>query len=318
MAESSIEWTDYTFNPLWGCEKISPGCKNCYAMAWDKRVGGKHWGPGSDRRQFSDKHWAEPLKWNAKAAKDGRIYRVFCASMADVFEDHSDWIEPRKRIFDLIGRTPNLIWLLLTKRPENIWPLSKGLPPLPSNLMFGVTIEDQQRLIERVPHIIEVKRRYPGVEVFGSYEPLLSTLEWGGNPYFLKLFAWAICGGESGHGARPMHPDWARKLRDDCARASVAFFFKQWGEWCHGSDCRSDANIVLSNGRAGSSSEDFDEETRRLWTDFRPEMMAKVGKRKAGRLLDGIEHNGLPLYWPSNVGLLTPNVIAQSSTIHLL
>jgi protein gp37 len=119
MGQTEIEWSDYTFNPLWGCQRVSPGCVNCYAEAFDKRLGGKHWGPGSQRRTFGEKHWAQPLAWNAKAAKDGRVYRVFCASMADWLEDHPDWVEPRARLEELVAATPNLIWLFLTKRPEN-------------------------------------------------------------------------------------------------------------------------------------------------------------------------------------------------------
>lgn len=118
--DTGITWTDSTFNPWWGCEKVSPGCTNCYAATFDKRVGGDHWGAKAGRRFFGDKHWREPEKWNRDAAKSGERHRVFCASMADVFEDRDDLVQPRIRLFHLISETPNLDWLLLTKRPENI------------------------------------------------------------------------------------------------------------------------------------------------------------------------------------------------------
>ena len=124
MALTNIAWTDYSFNPWWGCEKVSPGCKHCYADTFSRRVGhGARlpmlWGPGSERRMFGEKHWADPLKWNSDAKRDGVRRRVFCASMADVFEDRPELEKPRKQLRILIARTPHLDWLLLTKRPEN-------------------------------------------------------------------------------------------------------------------------------------------------------------------------------------------------------
>src|SRR5712671_6808752 len=117
---SSIEWTDHTFNPWWGCSKVSPGCNNCYAETWAKRVGEKIWGKDEPRRFFTDKHWDEPLKWNDEALSSGTRRRVFCASMADVFEQRTDLNPWRARLWKLTEETPKLDWLLLTKRPENI------------------------------------------------------------------------------------------------------------------------------------------------------------------------------------------------------
>lgn len=280
MAKTPIEWSDYTFNPVWGYTKVSPGCKGCYAEAFDKRLGGKHWGPGSARRQFGEKHWAQPLIWNAKAKRDGRIYRVFCASMADWLEDHPDWIEPRARLEALVAATPNLIWLFLTKRPEN-WRLMPEAwrSRWPSNAMFGFTAENNEYLEKRWVHWDDFVTTSLGVNTFISAEPLLGPLEFMGDFAFVH---WVICGGESGHGARPMHPDWARSLRDQCAAAGVPFLFKQWGEWAYSA---TKPGEMVWNGNHGMN-------------------MIRVGKHKAGRILDGVEHNGLPLYWPSNVGLL--------------
>lgn len=302
MAErSSIEWTDASWSPWWGCTRVSPGCVHCYAESLSKRYGHQIWGPEAPRRFLSENHWKQPLRWNAQAAKAGRIMRVF-PSMCDPLEDRRDLDAPRQRFFELVDATPNLMWLILTKRPENIWPLTKGLPPLASNLMFGVTIEDQQRLVERVPHIIECKRRYPGIEIFGSFEPLLSPVDFGGNPYYLKLFSWVICGGESGHGARPMHPNWARGLRDQCNAAGVPFFFKQWGEW----------GSIAQEGISGNERREcyvFRDGEGAKGIAFGTEMV-RVGKKAAGRFLDGREWNELPKYWPANVGLIAKDELA--------
>ena len=119
--ETKIAWTDHTFNPWWGCVKVSPGCANCYAETFAKRTGHAVWGAETDRRFFGDKHWAEPVKWNLAAAKAGVRRRVFCGSMCDVFEGPrpllDDW---RDQLWTLIRYTPNLDWLLLTKRPESL------------------------------------------------------------------------------------------------------------------------------------------------------------------------------------------------------
>jgi len=117
---SSIEWTHHTFNPWWGCTKVSPACDHCYAETWAKRVGQAVWGKESPRRFFSDKHWTEPIRWNADAVADGERRRVFCASMADVFESRAELNPWRIRLWELIEATPMLDWLLLTKRPQNI------------------------------------------------------------------------------------------------------------------------------------------------------------------------------------------------------
>lgn len=312
MAQTKIEWTDYTFNGLWGCEKISPGCKHCYAEAWDKRLGGKHWGPGSPRRHFGEDYWAQPLAWNRKAQRDGRIYRVFCSSMADWLEDHLDWIESRQRLEALVAATPNLIWLFLTKRPEN-WRLipNEWRKRWPANAMFGFTGENQEWFNKREPWWSELEERSIGLRSFVSIEPMLGHIK-----VNLMQFAgidWVICGGESGANARPMHPDWARSLRDQCAAAGVPFLFKQWGEWAPVSTPRMKMTVE-GKGRTVLMGPDG---TMRqaTWADvisssgdqwaFDP-----IGKHKAGRLLDGVEHNGLPTYWPPNVGLLAKDELS--------
>ena len=295
MAENSaIEWTDHTFNPWWGCTKVSPACDHCYADALDRRTGGAHWGAHAPRRRTKD--WSGPVKWNRRCEKLGIRERVFCASMADVFDNHRsilpDW---RANLWSQIAATPHLDWLLLTKRPQNI---AKMLPPTWSdgwpNVWLGTTVENQTEADRRIPHLLATPARVR----FLSCEPLLGPVDLTRvkNPvcgevcaltgylgtgmygdYGPKL-AWVICGGESGPGARPMHPDWAMSLRDQCARRRVPFFFKQWGDW---------------EPRGGFACPD--DLPREGWHHFDPECsMRRVGKKNAGRLLDGREWNDVP------------------------
>ena len=274
MAENSkIEWTDHTFNCWIGCTKVSPACDFCYAekqndhRQWN-RAG---WGAHAPRKRTSAAYWKQPFKWDRQAKAEGRRARVFCASLADVFDNHKS-IDPewRLELFDLIAATPNLDWLLLTKRPQNI---AKMLPNDWGggwqNVWIGTTVENQAEADRRVPHLLTV----PAAVHFLSCEPLLGPVDlrraWGGpmkieGPNWLDFINWVICGGESGPGARPMHPDWARSLRDQCKAAGVAFHFKQWGEF--------------------APDDPFAKHTA----------MRRIGKKTAGRLLDGREWNELP------------------------
>jgi protein gp37 len=238
MQNSKIEWTDHTFNPWWGCEKVSAGCKNCYAETLDHRLGeGKHWGPNSERKRMTTAYWNEPYKWDKAAAKAGRRDKVFCASMADVFEDHPDVQVHRERLWYTILSTPNLDWQLLTKRPENIlrmvpesWTVTDVRGSWwPKNVWIGTSAETAETLGLRLNHLLSV----PAPIRFLSCEPLLGPL----GPTLANALqmryglSWVIAGGESGPGARPMHPDWAREVRDLCGKWGVGFFFKQWGEY---------------------------------------------------------------------------------------
>jgi protein gp37 len=229
MGETTgISWTDHTFNPWWGCFKVSPGCANCYAETFSNRYGHDVWGPPktTSRRLFGTAHWNEPLKWNEAAKRDERQHRVFCASMADVFEDHPLVASERNRLWMLIERTNSLDWLLLTKRPENVLRMSPwhhnpdGL--IWPTVWLGTSVEDQQRADERIPALLEPE--HPVAVRFLSCEPLLGPVDL--TPW-LDGLDWVIVGGESGPGHRAMNPDWARSLRDQCVGAGVAFFFKQ-------------------------------------------------------------------------------------------
>lgn len=315
MQNSSIEWTDHSFNPWWGCQRVSPGCEHCYAETLAHRYNFKVWGPAktTERRVMSDNYWKQPIKWDRLAQVSGRK-RVFCASMADVFEEHSQIEDARIRLFNLIDQTPNLDWLLLTKRPQNIMPMmADWLTDFPQNIWIGTSCEDQKRVDERIPHLLRV----PAKVRFLSCEPLLGPLDlshylvddWtriGDNVHWHEHPAlhWIICGGESGAGARPMHPDWAWSLRDQCQAAGVSFFFKQWGEY---EPYEEDAQPPFWNDQHGRSFDGHglnivDPESGEMgkgWHEeslYSPYAFRRVGKHAAGRLLDGREWNELPTF----------------------
>lgn len=223
MAENSkIEWTTSTFNPWVGCTKVSPACDFCYAEAWAKRGGNVGWGPRADRRRT--KTWGNPIKWNKAAAGATDRPRVFCASLADVFDNHKSILpEWRTELWSLIENTPNLDWLLLTKRPQNIAryiPASWLESGCPDHVWLGTTVENQEEYDRRIPHLKAIKARVR----FLSMEPLLGDVDMGD----MSGLHWIITGGESGPNYRPANPDWFRSLRDQSARAKVPFLFKQW------------------------------------------------------------------------------------------
>jgi len=287
MAEhSTIEWTHHTFNPVLGCQKVGPGCDHCYAEGWAKRSGLVAWGPGETRRVTSDTYWRQPLKWERDARAAGERRRVFCASLTDVFDNA--WPDGvRDRLWTLIKATPNLDWMLLTKRPGNI---AKMLPDDwgtgYQNVWLGCTVVNQEEADRDIPKLLAV----PAAVRFLSMEPLLGPVQIGwalGQPVaiaagFLERGSFSpgleklraldliIVGGESGPGARPMHPDWARSLRDQCVAAGTAFHFKQWGNW--------HPDALLFTDAAGNC----------------PPPAMNIGKKAAGRLLDGRTWDEMP------------------------
>lgn len=226
---SGIEWTDATFNPWWGCERVSPACARCYAEHLAKRWGHEVWGGATPRRFLSEQHWRAPLKWNRESAAAGVLLKVFCASMADVFEDRADLNPWRDRLWDLIEETPWLAWQLLTKRPENVGAMAPWVE-WPANVWLGVSVENM-----RFTNRVDVLREIPAAVRFVSAEPLLSTLFGPAvrnrRPLDLEGVDWLIAGGESGAGARPTEESWLRELRDACHDGGVAFFLKQLGGW---------------------------------------------------------------------------------------
>lgn len=316
-ANTKIEWAHHTFNPVVGCTKISAACDHCYAEGWAKRTGQAELWNG-ERRRTSVANWKQPLKWANAAAWEGKRARVFCASLADVFDNQwePEW---RRDLFNLIWETrASLDWLLLTKRPQNLESMLTAaigeleLWPWP-NVWLGTTVENQSEADRRIEHLLGIPARIH----FLSCEPLLGELDltrWlhpltrehdgTGEP----LIDWIIAGGESGPGARPMNPSWARSLRDQCDAAGVAFHFKQHGDWLVG-ECDRDGIITFADGsQAGGGSDGWDiliggaedhrGEPKKLWREFwatgTGQIAKRPGKVRAGRLLDGRTHDEFP------------------------
>ena len=212
--------SDHTFNPWAGCQKVSDGCKFCYA---ERLVGPSLWGPEGQRRGHSDVYWQKPDRWHEQALREGRRIRVFCGSICDVFEDWPDVVRHRERLWGVVARTTALDWQLLTKRPQNI---SRMVPPgwmeqqWPDHVWIGTSTEDQERAVHRAAELVQI----PAQIRFLSVEPLLEPI-----PNLpLDGIRWVIVGGESGS-QRAMDLAWARDVRDQCANAGVPFFMKQLG-----------------------------------------------------------------------------------------
>jgi protein gp37 len=332
---SKIEWTDHTFNPWEGCQKVGPGCDHCYAETRNARFAGGtaiNWGPGAPRRRTSLSNWRKPLQWNAQAdafyAAHGRRQRVFCASLADVFDNAVDptW---RRDLFDLIEKTPYLDWLLLTKRIGNVLPMISQTaqyrfdlecletPRLPDNVWLGATVVNQAEADRDIPKLLEVPARVR----FLSMEPLLGPVDLrvidvdghseiyplagtrnceddDGKPMpDMAALDWVIVGGESGREARPMHPAWARDIRDQCEEAGVPFLFKQWGEWAPGENAPGPMKRTEQAAWWWSNSWDMrpvtPRESMHMHRDDGPDVW-RFGKKAAGRMLDGVTHDQFP------------------------
>lgn len=329
-ADSKIEWCRHTFNPWRGCDKVSAGCDHCYAETMSKRNPAALgvWGRDGARAIAAEAYWQNPVKWNAAAAAAGERHRVFCASLADVFEA-PDTMPPasrplveaaRLRLFRLIRDTPHLDWLLLTKRPAFAGEWLGRLAwyadgerggfspyltdpgrgawyerPLP-NVWLGTSVENQAAADARVPALLRV----PAAVRFLSCEPLLGPVDlsrwlpaW--VPQDEELYKvrrglhWVIVGGESGPNARPIHSRWAEDLLEQCRPAGVAYFFKQWGEW-----------VPMAAYDPELHGEMERHQHRMLWSTFQgdpnnlPMSVFKVGKKIAGRLLDDQEWSEVP------------------------
>lgn len=216
--DSKIEWTDHTFNPWIGCTKVGRPCDNCYAEALSTRYGWTQWGPHGDRKRTSAANWQKPRQWARAASRSGNRPKVFCASLAD-WLDNQVPIEWRAELGGLILATPEMDWLLLSKRIQNYSRLAPW-EIAPQNVWLGITCGDQEEFDRDWPKLAAL----PTVIRFVSYEPALGPLSL---PDTGPLPDWIICGGESGPGARLMNPAWAESLLADCRRLGVAFFMKQ-------------------------------------------------------------------------------------------
>lgn len=226
MAKNSgINWTDHTANFWWGCQKVSDGCKNCYAETWARRYGKQIWGPAeTTEREYKKAVWKDLLKWDKEAKAEGIRRRVFVSSMSDFLEDHPQVVDWRVSAMEIIEKLESLDVLLLTKRPENAEKfLSNWFDEWPSHVWFGTTIENNKQ-IQRMLDAIRV----PAKIHFFSVEPMLGQVDM----HFIgekNPELWVICGGESGPKCRPFDYAWARDLRDQCKQAGVAFWMKQAG-----------------------------------------------------------------------------------------
>lgn len=299
MKNTKIEWADHTFNPWIGCAKISPACDNCYAeVSMPAKMQRVAWGPTADRRRTSKANWLQPLRWDKEAARLNVRPRVFCASLADVFDNEVP-VEWRRDLFNLILNTPHLDWPLLTKRIGNAASMLETAfravhagregwaDNVPPNVWIGATVCNQDEADRDIPKLLAV----PAAKRFLSIEPMLGPISFDGlfatpersndGTNALEALSWVICGGESGPKARPMHPEWARSLRDQCKAAGVPFFFKQWGEWAPDEHF---TRLPTKDADIHEWGEGL-EITGRSW---------RYGKKSAGRLLDGREWNGIP------------------------
>ncbi|RTY65541.1 DUF5131 family protein [Flavobacterium sp. LB2P53] len=249
MAENSkIEWTHHTANLWWGCTKVHAGCDNCYALALAKRYGKDVWGNDKPRRLIQNV-WKEIEKYQKQAAAEGEIHRVFVGSMMDIFEkpmplvDHKGipysetesefWNtgQLRDKFFnEVVPNSPNLMFLLLSKRPSNI---NKYIPESwkknpPKNVMFGTSPVNQETADKLIVQLAKVNGlRFLSVEPQLDRIDMIAKINDGTDKVLLDLVDWVISGGESGHGKRPFDCDWARLIRDDCKTKGVPFFFKQ-------------------------------------------------------------------------------------------
>ena len=282
MAKNTkIEWAHHTFNPWIGCTKISPGCEHCYAEAWAKRTNLVKWGNAQPRHKTSETNWKQPLKWDKEAQCLGIRYRVFCASLADVFDNEvpPEW---REELFKLIADTPNLDWLIVTKRIGNVDSMIKSFnkPCLfYERIWLLATICNQQEADRDIPKLLKLPFGIRGL----SMEPLLGPVEisqWlkprsqtnqdgyhgdhaPGWTTDTNTLDWIIVGGESGPHARPMQHQWVTDLRDECQTKHILFFFKQWGEY----------GYLLQEDRMSNH---------------------RIGKKLSGRELDGKHHDEFP------------------------
>jgi protein gp37 len=291
MSNTKIEWTEKTWNPVTGCTKVSQGCKNCYAERMYERFNGK--GTFKNVTCHQDR-LSIPAKWRKPAV-------IFVNSMSDLFHDDV----PFSFIYDVfltMQKTERHTYQVLTKRPERMLEFFKHYAqikePLP-NVWLGVSVENQKAANERIPFLVQI----PAVVRFLSCEPLLGEvnldqvspgglylfnclsepiLHKGYMPNAQGLINWVIVGGESGPGARPMHPEWVRKIMIQCSKADVPIFFKQWGEWTPYREIKYTGN---NKSVRATMLRDVDGVCAE---------MSRLGKKKAGRLFHGFEYNGMP------------------------
>lgn len=315
MAEKTrIEWCDSTVNFWWGCTKVGPGCDHCYAEDLNAFRGTGMWGAGTPRLKIKGAV-ADIRRYNRAHAKfhaeHGRHRRVFINSMSDLFDNEVDY-NWQKEAFAEIEAARDCEFILLTKRITNVarfapfhwidnrWPRHSGLM---------VTTVTQAEANRDVPRLIKLKKRGDIPWVGLSMEPLLEQVKL--KPEWLRQLDWIIVGGESGRDARPMHPDWARGIREQCDAFDVPFLFKQWGTWLVGeslTDFRGTVIVNFQDGQGYPVTSDHadivvceaEDSTvmKRIWKQYYASgdghLLRKLGKHTAGRMLDGRIHDAWP------------------------
>lgn len=324
-------WWGCTFARLMD-GSIDECCLNCYAFLLSKLFsrGKATWGPNGNRWIRHEAARRELYKMDKEAHRRGVRERVFINSMSDTFEERDDLNEARGFLWDACNNVTNLDMLLLTKRPQNVLKMvpPSWQTAWPANVWIGTTCGSQQSADERIPELLKI----PAAVRFLSCEPLLGPIDllidgecsswhcpecgsvnvdpdqnsedgkfWTcphcmqsgeGEADWKSGIHWVICGGESGHGARPMHPDWARALRDQCQAAGVPFFFKQWGEWHPAIERESDVTIKIGRLPGEALAPVPADPRQHRFADGR--LMLRVTKAVAGRMLDRKEHSEFP------------------------
>jgi len=224
---TKITWTDHSYNPWIGCQVVTEEeCGDCYAKRWAHRHRLDVWGPLFQTTRKLTKTGNDPLKWNKQAEQEGRRFKVFCASLADVFEPHPDVVNARHRLWEIVEQTPSLDWQLLTKRPKFIKQLipQTWLQHWPEHVWIGTSVGTQQAAEKRINYVLDL----PAPVIFLSCEPLVEQIVL--SPWLArKKINWVICGGYSGSQNRPMELAWARALRDECHAYEVPMYMKQLG-----------------------------------------------------------------------------------------
>lgn len=271
--KSKIGWTHGTFSGWGGCAKVSPGCANCYAEREDttRHYTTDGWGVGKPRKLATDEYWKKPIEWNREAAANHTRMMVFTASISDVFDTEVP-IEWLARLLDLIRVTPSIDWQVLTKRIEQVisrLEATASLQPVgsalhdwieawlggwaPANIWMGTSVEDQERMDERIFHLLTI----PATRRWLSLEPLVGPVTvgefLGSGPLkpWLKgaKVDWLVVGGESGPRARPLHPEWVYNLIDESRLHKTPLFFKQWGEFAPAEEIEAfEENQFLNSG----------------------------------------------------------------------
>lgn len=317
---SKIEWTNETINPFTGCTKVSEGCLNCYAEKMAKRL---------QANPLTAKKYVNGFKPTFHSHEMDKVFhwkkprKIFVCSMGDLFHEDNAFSDIL-HVFYCMALAKHHTYIVLTKRPQRMIDFfntveetgNKQYNPLP-NVWIGVTVENQKAADERIPLLLKT----PAAIRFISIEPMIGAVDlenirqYNDKGKHIASFQvlepiancddsnrpaldWVILGGETGHNARPMHPDWVNKIKDVCLKYKTPFFFKSWGQWHAGSYATSYSAIVFNDGSVIPDKPDlsmnFSDDLNINWHKYKPHVMARTGKKISGDLIDGIRYNQFP------------------------